>query len=166
MAHSPSAIPPYRAAAVALTLLASAAVACSRESDENTAQGGDTGSAQVAIEVELTDDAIEMPDEIAAGFVAFEVTNSGTLEHGFSIEGAEATLESLAADQRDTVTIVLEPGSHTAFSPVGSDRDDGLERSFTVTDAPQASGAPLFDEGVEPGENDGASGEEQPGDGG
>ena len=154
-----------RAAAVALALLASTLAGCSRESDENTAGGGDTSPGQVAIEVELTDDAIEMPDEIPAGSVAFEVTNSGTLEHGFTIEGTDASLDSLAPDQRDTVTVVLEPGTHTAFSAVESDRSDGLERSFAVTDAPDASGAPLFEEGVEPGENDGAPSQDQPGDG-
>ena len=165
MLPSRSTISRRRVAALAFVLLASTVAGCSREGDENTAQGGDTSSGQVAIQVELTDDAIEMPDELSVGSVAFQVTNTGTLEHGFSVEGTEVSLDSLAADQRETVTIMLEPGTHTAFSPVGSDRDDGLERSFSVTEAPHGSGAPLFEEGVEPGENDGASGEEQPGDG-
>jgi hypothetical protein len=165
LASRPSTIPRGRAAAVAVALLAFTLAGCSRESDQNTADGGDTGAGQVAIEVELTDEAIEMPAEISAGSVEFEVTNSGTLEHGFTIDGTDASIDTLAPDQRDTVTVELQPGTHTAFSPVDGDRNDGLEWSFTVTDEPDASGAPLFEEGVEPGENGVAPSESQPGDG-
>jgi hypothetical protein len=158
--------PRRRAAAIIVVLLTAMLAGCVREGDENAPEGGDTSPGQIAIEVELTDDAIEMPDEISAGSVIFEVTNSGTAEHGFAIEGTDASLESLTVDQLDTVTVVLEPGTYTAFSPVDGDRESGLERSFSVTDAPDSSGAPLFDEGVEPGENQGSPSEDQSDDGG
>jgi hypothetical protein len=160
-----SAISRGPAAAVVIGLLASMLVGCFRESDENTPERADTSPGQIVIEVELTDDSIEMPDEMAAGSVVFEVTNSGTAEHGFAIDGINASLDSLAVDQLETITVMLEPGSYTAFSPGDGDRDNGLERSFTVTEAADASGAPLFDEGVEPGEDDGAPSADQPGEG-
>ena len=47
-------------------------------------------------------------------------------------------------------------------SPSEADRSGSPELSPYVDE----SGAPLYDEGVEPGENDGAGEEDQPGDGG
>jgi hypothetical protein len=149
---------------LALVLVSLALAGCFREDDENTQEGTDTSPGQVVVEVELNDDGISMPDEITAGDVLFEVTNSGTTDHGFSIDGTDAALDSLAVDQLDTVEVSLEPGDYTAFSPVEGDREAGLERRFTVTEAAAGSGAPLFDEAPEPGEQGGA-GEDEPGDG-
>jgi hypothetical protein len=165
LASRSSAISRWPAAAVGIGLLAATLAGCFRESDENTPERANASPGQIVIEVELTDDSIEMPDKLAAGFVVFEVTNSGTVEHGFAIDGIDASLDSLAVDQFETMTVMLEPGKYTAFGPGDGDRDNGLQRSFTVTEAADASGAPLFDEGVEPGENDGAPSEDQPGDG-
>jgi hypothetical protein len=148
---------------VALTL---ALAGCFREQDENTQEGTDSSPGQVVVEVEIRDDGIAMPDEITAGDVLFEVTNIGTAEHGFEIDGTDAALDSLAVDQLETLEVSLEPGDYTAFSPVEGDRENGLEFAFTVTDAAEGSGAPLNDEGVEPGENEGGGGEDEPGDGG
>ena len=147
---------------VALTL---PLTGCFREQDENTQEGTDSSPGQVVVEVEIRDDGIAMPDEVSAGDVLFEVTNIGTADHGFAIDGTDEALDSLAVDQLETLEVSLDPGEYTAFSPVEGDRDDGLEFDFTVTEATGGSGAPNFEEGVEPGENEGAGGEDEPGDG-
>lgn len=140
------------AAVTTLAVLALALAGCFRESDENTNEGIDSTPGEVAVEVLLTDTAIEMPDEIEAGPVVFEVTNSGTESHGFAIEGVDGELPSLRVDQLDTVRTELEPGTYTVYSPVEGDREAGLERELTVTEASDSDGAPLGDEGVGPGE--------------
>ena len=147
---------------VALTL---PLTGCFREQDENTQEGTDSSPGQVVVEVEIRDDGIAMPEEISAGDVLFEVTTIGTAEHGFAIDGTDGSIDSLAVDQLETLEVSLEPGDYTALSPVDGDRDDGLEFEFTVTEATGGSGAPNFEEGVEPGENQGAGGEDEPGDG-
>jgi hypothetical protein len=141
-------------------LLALALVGCFREDDENTNEGVDPSPGQIVVEVELTDGGIVMNDEIAAGDLLFEVTNSGEQAHGFTIEGHDGGLESLQPDQLDTLSVTLEPGTYLAYSPVEGDRDAGLELEFTTVETAEQSGAPNFEEGVEPGENNGGGGED------
>ena len=151
-----------RASLFAVPLLALALVGCFREDDENTMEGVDPSPGQIVVEVELSDDAIVMNEEIAAGDLLFEVTNSGEQPHGFAIEGQDGGLESLQPDQLDTLAVKLEPGSYVAFSPVEGDRDAGLELEFTTVEMAEQSGAPNFDEGVEPGENNESGEDEEP----
>lgn len=79
---------------------------------------GDTGtSAEVA--VELMDNAINMPATVSAGTVTFEVTNSGTVEQNFMIEGAgvnSALDAALAPGETATLEVDLEPGTYTVSS--------------------------------------------------
>jgi hypothetical protein len=50
------------------------------------------------------------------------------------------------------VHLELEQGTYTVYSPVEGDREAGLERELTVTEAVDEGGAPLNDEGVGPSE--------------
>jgi hypothetical protein len=137
---------------VLVTVLALTLTSCFNERDENTNEGTNPSPGELVVEVELTDDGIEMPDEVPAGALLFEVTNSGTQPHGFAIDGVDGGLDELLADQLDTVHLELEPGTYTAYSSVEGDREDGLERELTVTEAVDEGGAPLNDEGVGPSE--------------
>ena len=136
----------------ALVLVAGALTGCFRESDENTNEGADTSPGETAIEVVLTDDGIEMPEEMPAGPAMFEVTNGGSADHGFAIDGTDASIDSLAPDGLETLRTELEPGTYTVFSPVEGDREGGLERELTVTEAEGGGGDNLSDEGVGPSE--------------
>ena len=89
------------------------------------------------------------PDSIPAGDALFEVTNGGTADHGFAIESADATLDSLGVDELDVVRVTLEPGTYVVFSPVEGDRDAGLERQLTVTEASASDAPDALDEAVE-----------------
>lgn len=112
--------------------------ACARESDENLNEGVNPSPGEVVVEVQLTDDSIEMPAEIPGGGVLFEVTNSGTVPHGFAIEGVDERLDSLLSDDLEELHTTLEPGTYRVFSPVEGDPDSGLELELTVTE-PEAS---------------------------
>jgi hypothetical protein len=135
-----------------LAVLALALGACTRESDENTNEGVDASGAAVALEVEITDESIEMPESVGAGTVVFEVSNTGTSEHGFAIEGVGEQLPSLGVDELDALQLELEPGTYVVFSPVEGDREAGLERELTVTEASATSGSDPADDGVGPSE--------------
>jgi hypothetical protein len=126
--------------------------ACTREGDENANEGVPASDADVAVEVELSDDSIQMPDRISAGEALFEVANGGTTGHGFAIEGIEDQIDEIGVDQFDSLRVTLEPGTYVVFSPVGSDRDDGLERELTVTEASASDAPDAADEAVGPSE--------------
>jgi hypothetical protein len=126
-------------------------VACTRESDEDTNEGGPGSDANVAVEVLITDDELAMPDSVPAGLTVFEVTNNGTSQHGFAIEGHDEQLEQLAIDELATLELELDPGTYTVYSPTPGDRDAGLERQLTVTER-ASDEAPLRDDAVGPSE--------------
>ena len=148
------------AAGAILLVMAVALAGCFNERDENTNEGTNPSPGAIAVEVRLTDGAIEMPSEIAGGAVEFEVSNAGASSHGFAIEGVEASLDELRPDQLDTLQVELQPGTYTVYSPVDGDRDAGLEVQLTVTEPATDGSAPLNDEGVGPSE------EQQPIEGG
>lgn len=151
---------PRPATAVIIPLIALALVGCFRESDPNTNEGTDPSPGEIVLEVEITDESIEMPDEIENGPVLFEVTNTGTMPHGFAIEGIEEQIDELLTDGLETLRAELEPGTYVVYSPVEGDREAGLERELTVTEAqdedeneadggvgPSEEQAPIEDEG-------------------
>lgn len=135
-----------------LLVVAFSLAGCFNERDENTNEGTNPSPGAVAVEVRLTDDAIELPSEIPGGQAQFEVSNAGEEPHGFAIEGVDAALDELQPDQLETLRVELEPGTYTVYSPVEGDRDAGLEVELTVTEPADDDGAPLNDEGVGPSE--------------
>lgn len=140
--------PVLRVALLAL-VIGLLAAACVRESDENANEGVDASGGGVVVEVRITDDEIALPDEIPAGPAVFEVTNNGTVTHGFAIEGVDDQLE-LRLDELDTLTVSLEQGTYVAYSPVADDREGGLETEFTVVEATEEDNRDPADAGVGP----------------
>jgi hypothetical protein len=134
-----------------LALLLAATSGCVRETDDNTNEGIDASPGEVAVEVLLTDSSIEMPTEIQAGAAVFEVTNGGTTDHGFVIDGIAGGLDSVGVDQLDTLRAELAPGTYAVYSPIEGDRENGLELELTITESDDgASAAPLGDDAVGP----------------
>jgi hypothetical protein len=87
------------------------------------------------VQVSLTDGAIDMPGTIAAGPVTFEVSNNGTMEHSFEIEGPgvfEGFIGNLMPGETQTLQIDLAPGEYTAYCPVDDHREQGMEVPLTV----------------------------------
>jgi hypothetical protein len=136
----------------ALVIIGAGLTGCFNERDENTNEGTDTSPGETAVEVNLSDDGIAMPEEIPAGPVLFEVTNTGTSEHGLAIDGVDESIDSLGSDQMETLRTQLEPGTYVVFSPVEGDREAGLELELTVTEGEGGGGDNLSDEGVGPSE--------------
>jgi glucose/arabinose dehydrogenase/uncharacterized cupredoxin-like copper-binding protein len=101
------------------------------ETDEGSAG---TGEAQT-VQVSLVDGAIEMPDTLPAGPVTFGVTNNGTIEHSFEVEGegVEEELEdNLQPGDSSTLAFELAAGEYRVYCPVADHADQGMELTLTV----------------------------------
>ncbi len=87
-------------------------------------------------EVGLTEYEIAMPTSLSAGSQTFRVTNNGTTEHNFEVEGQGIEEEfetNLSPDETQTMQLNLEPGTYEVYCPVGNHRDQGMEMQLTVT---------------------------------
>lgn len=95
-----------------------------------------TGGGTVA--VSLTEFMIDMPAELSAGPTTFEITNNGTIEHNFEVEGQgieEELPENLAPGATGTLEIDLPPGTYEVYCPVGNHAGEGMRVEVTVTDS-------------------------------
>ena len=88
-----------------------------------------------AVNVQLTEYAIEMPDTLTAGTHSFSITNSGTMKHNFAIEGP-GVMQKLNSDlmrgDSAPMTVNLQKGTYTVYCPVDGHRGRGMTRTITV----------------------------------
>jgi plastocyanin len=96
-------------------------------------------------EVSLTEYEIEMSNPLyaieeltsfPAGSQTFRVTNNGTTEHNFEVEGQgieEAFETNLSPGETRTMQLNLGPGTYVVYCPVGNHREQGMEVQLTVT---------------------------------
>jgi uncharacterized cupredoxin-like copper-binding protein len=126
----------HRIPAAAAALVVSLAIAgCETERDENTTEGTPPAEG-AAVEVVLTEFAIDMPTSVPAGTVSFDIANSGTMAHNFEVEGEgveESLDEDLDPNQAETLTVELAPGTYTVYCPIGDHREQGMEVELEVT---------------------------------
>jgi uncharacterized cupredoxin-like copper-binding protein len=97
--------------------------------------GGETGTGSNTVDVTLTEYQIDMPTTLQAGPTTFAVSNTGTVTHGFEVEGQgiEEELETeLQPGDSGTLEVDLEPGAYTIYCPVNGHRGLGMELSVTV----------------------------------
>ena len=77
-----------------------------------------------------------MPDSLPAGPTTFTVTNDGTIEHSFEIEGQgiEQQLEHhLKPGESMDLQVDLAPGTYEVYCPVDGHKEQGMERDVTVS---------------------------------
>jgi uncharacterized cupredoxin-like copper-binding protein len=89
------------------------------------------------VAVSLMEFAIDMPSELPAGPTTFEITNDGTIEHNFEVEGQgieEELPENLAPGATGTLTVDLAPGTYEVYCPVGNHEDEGMRVELMVTE--------------------------------
>ena len=107
-----------------------------------TACGGDSGHAPVAaqeqtVQVQVSDDHIQMPTELPSGMAMFEVTNSGTHEHSFGITGpgGDKVLEkTLQPGETETLEMALDAGTYRIYCPVDQKHGDPMQLALNVKD--------------------------------
>jgi len=93
------------------------------------------------VEVKLTEFTIEMPRAVSPGQVTFSVTNAGTKEHNFEVEGEgiEKTFETnLKPGETRNLQVDLPAGTYTVYCSVDDHREHGMQLEIRV--AQQQSG--------------------------
>jgi uncharacterized cupredoxin-like copper-binding protein len=88
-----------------------------------------------AIDVQLTEYEIRMPDTLPAGRQHFKIANAGKQTHNFVIEGPGVSqkLDSdLTRGDTGEMTIDLPAGSYTVYCPVDGHRGRGMQRTLVV----------------------------------
>lgn len=119
-------------AALSLAILSACPVS-ERTENEGTPPPGD-----LFIQVIVTDDEIRIPSTAPAGTVSFEVENNGADDHGFAIEGpgvSEQLEDDLDATETGVLTVELEAGTYTVYSPTDDQREHGLEATIEIIEA-------------------------------
>jgi uncharacterized cupredoxin-like copper-binding protein len=113
------------------TLVASAAGTDARAQTSSMAAADTVG-------VVLTDNALQAPDTLQAGTVAFSINNQGSKAHGFAVEasGAESAATMLEAPVAPgttaTLSVELEAGSYLLYALTDGERDSKLSKTVTV----------------------------------
>jgi hypothetical protein len=103
------------------------------------AQGGNP------VEVTLIDGQIQMVNSLPAGSTTFMISNNGTNEHGFEVEGngIEEELDpTLQPGENGTLQVDLQPGTYEVYCPVGNHRAEGMTMQLTVTAATEPPALP------------------------
>jgi uncharacterized cupredoxin-like copper-binding protein len=88
------------------------------------------------VEVQEEEFTISMPTSIPAGQTVFDVTNVGTEEHSFVVEGQgiQAELEHhLQPGETMSLEVDLPQGTYLVYCPVEDHAEEGMRLDLTVT---------------------------------
>jgi hypothetical protein len=96
-----------------------------------------TDASPQLVDVSLINFAIEMPTELSAGPVRFNIVNNGTAPHSFVLEGEgirKTLANTLQPGDSARLNAELAPGVYTIFCPVGegAHRAQGMELELSV----------------------------------
>lgn len=97
--------------------------------------GGDSTESEIqVVQVQITDQGIEMPNPLPTGMTTFEVTNKGTREHSFGLTGPSGDLkleEPLQPGETGSMEgVVLDAGTYRVYSPL--DQGDAMQIALNV----------------------------------
>jgi plastocyanin len=91
---------------------------------------------KAAVDVHLSEYAIQMPRTLPAGPTTFAVHNDGKKIHSFRIEGpgfSEILEKPVQPQQEENLQVTLQPGEYKVYCPVGSHEVKGMKMTLTVT---------------------------------
>lgn len=87
------------------------------------------------VEVKLTEFAIEMPPTVPIGPVTFSVTNAGTVEHNFEVEGQSLEEKfdvALKPGENRHLRVDLPGGTYTIYCPLDDHKERGMQLELKV----------------------------------
>jgi len=104
------------------------------------AMAAETDKASQAVDVRLSEYAIDMPHTLPPGPTTFTLHNVGRKSHRFKLQGPgiEADLMSAAVDPGHTgsLEVTLQPGEYKVFCPIGSHAVKGMTMTLVVAAKP------------------------------
>jgi uncharacterized cupredoxin-like copper-binding protein len=93
---------------------------------------GQKTPAPSAVTVSIKEWAIEPAEmRVAAGKVTFTVTNAGTIDHDFAIEGA-GKIDLITPGDIKTLEITLAPGNYNILCDLAGHKEAGMVGKLTV----------------------------------
>jgi plastocyanin len=87
------------------------------------------------VEVRLTEFAIQMPTTVPPGSVTFSVTNAGTMEHNFEVEGQGIETKfdtNLKPGETRSLEVDLAAGTYMVYCPVDDHKARGMRLELKV----------------------------------
>jgi uncharacterized cupredoxin-like copper-binding protein len=130
-----------------------ALAACGSSSSETGTTGQAAAGQAIAIgetEYKLDPSSVQVDQ---AGTVTFRVTNNGTIDHAFEVDGqgVEEETETIKPGESAELTVDLsKDGSYEVYCPIDGHRDSGMKGTLTV-------GAPMGGGSTGTTENDGST---------
>jgi uncharacterized cupredoxin-like copper-binding protein len=96
-----------------------------------------SAAAAQAVPVTLSEWKVEIPhDTLKAGPVTFRVKNTGTMVHGFQVEGpsVDKGTPQIPAGQSLSLTVTLKPGTYELYCPMAEQthKKAGMTRKIVV----------------------------------
>src|ERR1044071_5570680 len=83
-------------------------------------------------------------DTVAAGTVTFQVSNSGSVTHGFHVkgDGVDKATQPIPPGQSASLTVTLKAGTYEVYCPMSeqSHKQAGMVAKLTVTGGGDESG--------------------------
>jgi hypothetical protein len=89
------------------------------------------------IEVKLTEFTVELPKTVPVGKVIFSVTNAGTMEHNFEVEGQGIEQKfdtNLQPGETRNLHLDLPVGKYTVYCPQNDHRKRGMQLDLVVAE--------------------------------
>lgn len=99
------------------------------------------------VEVRLTEFTIEMPTTVPPGPVTFSVTNAGTMEHNFEVEGKSIEKKfdtNLKPGETKSLQVELPAGTYTIYCPLDDHQKRGMQLELKVAQQQTERGRPLL----------------------
>jgi len=87
------------------------------------------------IQVQVTDDNIQMPKSLPTGKTTFQVTNTGTREHSFEITGpaGDQKLEAaLKPGESGSLDLYLDTGTYRVYCPIDQNHGESMQVALVV----------------------------------
>jgi uncharacterized cupredoxin-like copper-binding protein len=87
------------------------------------------------VEVKLKEHTIQMPTSVTAGEKTFKVTNTGTMEHNFKVEGEgiDKKLDTnVPPGTTKELTVNLKPGTYKVTCPLEDHEEQGMSIELKV----------------------------------
>jgi plastocyanin len=99
------------------------------------AEAPPAAKASNAVDVKLTEYAIDMPHTLPPGPTTFKLHNEGKKVHRFKIEGPGidgAMSDEVSPRQTGSLDLTLQPGEYKVTCPIGSHSMKGMSLTVTV----------------------------------
>ena len=103
-----------------------------------TACGGNPGNGaqEQTVQVQLTDQQIQMPASLPSGMTTFEVKNTGSIEHSFGVTGpaGDKVLDKpLKPGETAELEMDLGTGTYRVYSPGDQSNGHAMQVALKVT---------------------------------